>query len=68
MQSDELARRREARVREELRGIVLERLQSVADDACAGAAFEQLVARVAARDIDAYTAVAELLDNSGGNS
>ncbi len=68
VQSDELARRRAARVREELRGIVLERLQSVADDACAGAAFDQLVAQVAARDIDAYTAVAKLLDNPGGKS
>jgi LAO/AO transport system kinase len=68
VQSDELARRRAARVREELRGILLERLQSTADDACAGAAFDQLVAQVAARDIDAYTAVAKLLDTSGGDS
>ena len=55
VESDELAFRHAARVHEEMRGIVLERLQSVADDACGGAAFEQLATRVAARDIDAYT-------------
>ena len=40
----------------------------IADATCSGAAFDQLVEQVAARDIDAYTAVATLLDNSGGKS
>ena len=66
--SGELVRRHEARVREELRGIVRERLQAQADVACAGAAFDQLAASVAARDIDPYTAAAQLLGNSGGHS
>jgi LAO/AO transport system kinase len=67
VQSDELEQRHAARVREELRGIVLERLQSVADRACSGVTFDELVVRVAARDVDAYAAVAALLEDSGGN-
>ena len=65
---DELEQRYAARVREELRGIVLERLQAAADHACRGATFDELVGRVAARDVDAYAAVAALLDDSGGNA
>jgi LAO/AO transport system kinase len=68
VQSDELARRQVARVRAELRGIVLEQLQAIADAACDGPAFDAIAARVAAREVDAYAAAAELLDNSGGNS
>jgi LAO/AO transport system kinase len=68
VQSGELARRQGSRVRTELRGIVLEQLQAVADAACDGPTFDALAARVAARDVDAYAAAAELLDNSGGNS
>ena len=68
VQSGELARRQGSRVRAELRGIVLEQLQAVADAACDGPTFDALAARVAAREVDAYAAAAELLDNSGGNS
>jgi hypothetical protein len=57
-----------ARVRAELRGIVLDQLQAVADAACDGPRFDAIAARVAARDVDAYSAAAHLLDNSGGNS
>jgi LAO/AO transport system kinase len=67
-QSDELSRRRAGRVREELRGLVLERLQAIADATCSGAAFDELVEQVASHDIDAYAAVATLLDNPGGKS
>ena len=35
---------------------------------CSGTTFDELAARVAARDVDAYAAVAALLDDSGGNS
>ncbi len=56
-----LARRREERLREELRGIVLARLQDRAEAQCRGARFDELVARVAARRLDPYAAAAELL-------
>jgi GTPase len=56
-----LARRREARLRDELRNIVLARLADQADATCSGDRFEKLVAQVAARELDPYAAAAELL-------
>jgi GTPase len=57
-----LARRREARLRDELRGIVLTRLQEEAEARCSGEQYEKLVSQVAARELDPYAAAAELLD------
>ncbi|MEX1006751.1 MAG: methylmalonyl Co-A mutase-associated GTPase MeaB [Acidimicrobiia bacterium] len=61
--SGELARRRELRVRDELRGIVLERVAKRADDICSGARFDSVAARVAAGVVDPYTAATELVDD-----
>jgi LAO/AO transport system kinase len=55
------ARRRE-RVRDELRAIVAERLREQAAVLGSGARFDALVDKVAAREIDPFAAVAELLD------
>jgi LAO/AO transport system kinase len=60
-QTGQLARRREARLRDELRNIVFARLREQADATCTGDRFEKLVAQVAARDLDPYAAAAELL-------
>jgi LAO/AO transport system kinase len=57
----ELARRRAARQRDELRGIVRARLEREADVACSGERFEKLVAQVVARELDPYAAAGELL-------
>ena len=57
----QLARRREQRLRDELRNIVFARLREQADATCAGDRFEKLVAQVAARDLDPYAAAAALL-------
>lgn len=59
--SGQLARRREARLRDELRAIVLTRLREAAEARCSGEQFEKLVAQVAARELDPYAAAAELL-------
>ena len=56
-----LARRREERLRDEVRGIVLERLARRADAVCAGAEFDALIHDVVKRSIDPYTAAASLL-------
>jgi LAO/AO transport system kinase len=56
-----LDRRREARLREELRAIVHERLRADVEVLCSGDRFEELVARVAARDLDPHTAADMLL-------
>lgn len=56
-----LARRREARLRDELRNIVLARLREQADATCTGDRFEKLVAQVASRELDPYAAAGELL-------
>jgi LAO/AO transport system kinase len=57
----QLARRREARLRDELRDIVLTRLREEAEERTTGEQFEKLVAQVAARELDPYAAAAELL-------
>jgi LAO/AO transport system kinase len=59
-----LDRRREDRLREELRTIVLERLRARVDDVCAGERFDKLVGQVAARALDPYAAADELLSGS----
>jgi LAO/AO transport system kinase len=60
-----LERRREARLRDELRAIVTARLEAQVSDACRGDLFEDLVARVARRELDPHTAAAELIDAAG---
>ncbi|MET0628195.1 MAG: methylmalonyl Co-A mutase-associated GTPase MeaB [Acidimicrobiia bacterium] len=59
--SDALEERRERRVRDELRGLVLEALAQQADEVCTGSAFDSVVARVAAGSVDLYTASSDLL-------
>jgi len=56
-----LDRRREARLREEVRAIVHERLRANVEDVCSGARFDELVARVAARELDPHSAADALL-------
>jgi LAO/AO transport system kinase len=57
----QLEQRREARLRDELRDIVVTRLREEAEDRCSGEQFEKLVSQVAARELDPYAAAAELL-------
>jgi LAO/AO transport system kinase len=57
----QLAQRREARLRDELRDIVLTRLREEAEARCSGEQFEKLVAQVTARELDPYAAAAQLL-------
>ncbi len=59
--SGQLERRRTARLRDELRDIVLARLREQAEAVCTGERFEKLVAQVAARELDPYAAAGELL-------
>jgi len=59
-----LDRRREARLRDELRAIVHERLGARVEDVCSGARFDELVAKVASREIDPHAAADELLGGS----
>ena len=61
--SGELARRREMRVQDDLRGIVLERVAKRVDDICSGPRFDNVVSRVAAGSVDPYTAATELVDD-----
>ncbi len=56
-----LERRRDTRLREELRAIVHERLRAGAEERCRGERFDRLVALVAARELDPYAAADELL-------
>jgi LAO/AO transport system kinase len=56
-----LEQRRTARLRDELRNIVLARLREQAEATCSGDHFEKLVAQVAARELDPYAAARELL-------
>ena len=59
-----LDRRREARLRDELRAIVHERLGARVEEVCSGDHFDELVAKVASREIDPHAAAAELLSAS----
>jgi LAO/AO transport system kinase len=56
-----LERRREARLRDELRAIVRARLEEQVHDACRGDAFDALVGRVVRRELDPHAAASELL-------
>jgi len=60
-QDGRLNRRREARLRDEVRAIVLERLHDRVDAVCEGDRFDALVARVVSRELDPYAAAAALL-------
>jgi LAO/AO transport system kinase len=59
-----LERRRDERIRDELRSIVLERLRAGAEALCTGERFDEMVAQVADRRLDPYAAVAKLLDGA----
>ena len=59
--SGELVERRELRVRDELRAIVLEWVAKQADVICSGPRFDSVAARVADGVIDPYTAATELV-------
>lgn len=61
----ELERRRERRLTEELREIVLHRLEQRAADTTRGATFDDLKADLLARKVDPYTAAERLLDAAG---
>jgi LAO/AO transport system kinase len=60
-ETGELQARRELRIRDELRILVLEQLTKRADDICSGDRFDSVAARVAAGILDPYTAVDRLL-------
>jgi LAO/AO transport system kinase len=60
--TSQLARRREDRLRDELRDIVMMRLRDQLASTLSGDRFEKLVAQVAARELDPYAAARELLD------
>jgi LAO/AO transport system kinase len=60
-ETGELAIRRELRIRDELRALVLERLAARAEALCTGTRFDSVVARVAAGRLDPYTAADELV-------
>jgi LAO/AO transport system kinase len=55
--------RRAARVRDELRAIVLARLADRADTVCGDDEFDELVARIQARELDPYAAAEVLLQH-----
>jgi LAO/AO transport system kinase len=58
----QLAKRRAARLRDEIRAVVAERLGARAEALCAGPDFDELLGRVAARDLDPHTAADALLN------
>ncbi len=59
-EDDRLARRRRDRLRSELRRIVTAELQAQADEVCSGLRFDDVIARVIGRELDPYSAAAEL--------
>jgi LAO/AO transport system kinase len=63
--SGELFQRRELRVRDELRAIVLEWVAKQADAICSGPRFDSVAARVAGGAVDPYTAATELVRDQG---
>ncbi len=62
----ELARRREFRLREELREIVARRLEQRAREIATGERWDQLTDQVVARELDPWGAADEMLDGIGG--
>ena len=65
-ESGDLVRRRRDRLRDEVRAIVLARLAADIDAHTAGDAFDALLARVDAREVDPYAAAAALLERADG--
>jgi LAO/AO transport system kinase len=63
--SGELARRREFRLRDELREIVARRLEQRARDVVSGAQWTELHERVARRELDPWTAADQMLSSVG---
>ncbi|HZR12898.1 MAG TPA: methylmalonyl Co-A mutase-associated GTPase MeaB [Acidimicrobiia bacterium] len=61
LDGERLQARRDARLRDELRGIVRARLEQQVADHATGDQFEKLLARVSARELDPYAAADELL-------
>ena len=59
-----LEQRRDSRLRDELRAIVHARLRAGVDARCQGERFEQLLAQVAARQLDPYAAADKLLQDA----
>jgi LAO/AO transport system kinase len=59
-----LSDRRDRRIREEIRSIVVERLYERAGQLCEGERFEEVAASVASRSVGPYTAAEGLLDGS----
>jgi LAO/AO transport system kinase len=59
-ETGELRTRRELRVRDELRAILLEHFIKQADDICSDPWFDSVCTRVAAGDLDPYTAARDL--------
>jgi LAO/AO transport system kinase len=64
----ELAARRSRRAADEVREIVVRRIEQRAFRACAGAAFEELTSQVVARSIDPYTAAGRILAEEAGEA
>jgi LAO/AO transport system kinase len=63
--SGELERRRERRLRDELREIVVRRLEERARELCTGDRWEELQAGVTSRSVDPWTAADEMLRGVG---
>jgi LAO/AO transport system kinase len=61
-----LDHRREARLRDELRAIVHERLRADVGELCSGDRFDELVERVVARELDPHSAADALLAERAG--
>jgi LAO/AO transport system kinase len=62
--SGELIERRERRIADEIRALVLDRLLAQADDACSGERFATVVREVADGTSDPYTAATDLSDGA----
>ncbi len=66
--SDALVARRERRIADEIRGLVLDRLIKQADDFCSGTRFATVVNRVADGESDPYTAATLLTEGVDGGA
>lgn len=64
--SGELAKRRERRIADEIRALVLDKLIKRTDDFCSGSAFATVVRRVADGESDPYTAATLLTEGADG--
>jgi LAO/AO transport system kinase len=66
--SGELHTRRERRVADEIRALVVDRLTKQADDFCSGPAFATVVRQVADGTTDPYTAATVLTEGADGGT